>query len=242
MRDVNSVLAAPTGRRLWASAVALVLAIGLSAAGKAQTTPPASTAPTSPPAAAPVQAAPTQADIDLVKYLRAGGHAIVMRHAPADPDKFDADPRNFKNVRTQQPLSDGGQLAARAFGEALRVIGVPIGEVLTSRFNRAYQTAVLAGFKDAKPVTELTEGSLVTSPNEQRRRSSALKQLAAAPLLPGMNRLLITHRLNIMYSFGKEWFEVKEGEASIFRVDNGAYSLVARLQLGDWQRLTAVKR
>lgn len=165
-----------------------------------------------------------------------------MRHAPADPDKFDADPRNFKAVRLQQPLTDGGQTAARVFGDGLRAIGVPIGEVLTSRFNRAYQTAVLAGFKDAKPVTELTEGSLVTSPNEQRRRASALKQLAAAPLLTGTNRLLVTHRVNIVQAYGKEWFDVKEGEASIFRVDNGAYSLVARVQIGDWPRLAALKR
>jgi broad specificity phosphatase PhoE len=231
------------------------LALGLFVPAMAQTppaAPPPPTQPTSPAVPAPTQpaatqpaqtqAAPTQADLDLVKALRAGGHAIVMRHAPADPDKFDADPRNFKNIRTQQPLTDGGQAAARALGESLRAIGVPVGEVLTSRFNRAYQTAVLAGFKDAKPVTELTEGSLVTSPNEQRRRASALKQLAAAPLPAGTNRLLVTHRINIMQAFGKEWFEVKEGEASVFRVDNGAYSLIARVQVADWQRLAAMKR
>ncbi len=165
-----------------------------------------------------------------------------MRHALADPDKFDADPRNFKNVRSQQPLTEAGQTSARAFGDSVRVIGVPIGEVLTSRFNRAYQTAVLAGFKDAKPVTELTEGSLVTSPNEQRRRASALKQLAAAPLPAGTNRLLVTHRVNILQAYGKEWFDVREGETSIFRVDNGTYSLIARVPIGDWQRLAAAKR
>ncbi len=182
------------------------------------------------------------ADLELIKALRSGGHAIVMRHALADPDKFDADPKNFKNIKLQQPLTDAGQASARNFGDSLRSIGIPIGEVLTSRFNRAYQTAVLAGFKDAKPITELTEGSLVTSSNEQRRRASALKQLAAAPLAVGMNRLLVTHRVNITQAFGKEWFEVKEGEASIFRVDNGAYPLIARIQIGDWSRLATVGR
>jgi broad specificity phosphatase PhoE len=147
---------------------------------------------------------------------------------------------NFRNAKSQQPLTEAGRQAARAFGDALRIIGVPIAEVLTSRYNRAYQTAVLAGFKDAKPISELTDGSLVTSPNEQRRRASALKQLAAAPLVAGKNRLLITHRINITNAFGKEWFEVKEGEATIFRIDNGAYSLAGRLQLSDWTRLTAV--
>jgi broad specificity phosphatase PhoE len=243
MGDATPSMTAPTVPRRVAWATAFVLALATLSPTLAQT-PPAQPppAPAQSPPAAPAAPAPSQADLDLVKALRAGGHAIVMRHASADPDKFDSDPRNFKNVRVQQPLTDGGQAAARAFGESLRVIGVPVGEVLTSRFNRAYQTAVLAGFKDAKPVTELTEGSLVTSPNEQRRRASALKQLAAAPLPAGMNRLLVTHRVNIMQAFGKEWFEVKEGEASIFRVDNGAYSLIARVQLGEWQRLVAAKR
>lgn len=176
-------------------------------------------------------------DAELVKALRAGGHAIIMRHAAADPDKSDATPLNFKTVATQQPLTEAGKAAAKVFGERLREIGVPIGEVLTSRFNRAYQTAILAGFKTAKPVTELTEGSLVASPNEQRRRASALKQLAAAPLPAGSNRLLVTHRVNLQQAFGKEWFEVREGEASIFKVDNGAYSLVTRLQIDDWARI-----
>jgi phosphohistidine phosphatase SixA len=180
---------------------------------------------------------PTQADIDLVKGLRAGGHAILMRHAPADPDRADATPLNFRNVRNQQPLTEAGISAARTFGDWLQAIGVPISEVLTSRFNRAYQTAVLAGFRDAKPVTELTEGSLVTSPNEQRRRANALKQLLAAPLPAGRNRLLVSHRAVIAQAFGKEWFDVREGEASIFKIENGAYTLVARLQLTDWSRL-----
>ena len=176
-------------------------------------------------------------DDDLLKALRAGGHAIVMRHAAADPDKADTNPTNFKNVRTQQPLTEQGRAAAKAFGEFLRAAGVPIGEVLTSRFNRCVQTALLAGYKQAKPVTELTEGSLVASPNEQRRRASALKQLLAAPINDGTNRLLVTHRANVTQAFGKEWYEVKEGEASIFRVANGSYSLVARVQIDEWARI-----
>ena len=80
-------------------------------------------------------------------------------------------------------------------------------------------------------------GSLVASPNEQRRRASALKQLLAAPINDGTNRLLVTHRANVTQAFGKEWYEVKEGEASIFRVANGSYSLVARVQIDEWARI-----
>ena len=224
-----------TRKRVLPMSVALAAAMFCAAVGVGFAQTPLPPAP-----ATPAANAPSQFDLELVKSLRAGGLAIIMRHATADPDKSDTAPLNFKTIRTQQPLTDAGQVSARAFGDVLRAIGVPIGEVLTSRFSRAHQTAVLAGFRDAKPVTELTEGSLVTSPNEQRRRASALKQLAAAPLAPGLNRLLVTHRVNLMQAFGKEWFDVKEGEASIFRIDNGAYSLVARVQIGDWARLAKV--
>lgn len=176
-------------------------------------------------------------DADLANALKSGGYVIVMRHASADPDKADTEPLNFKSIKTQQPLTEQGRTAAKAFGNTLRQIGVPIGEVLTSRFQRAYQTAVLAGFKAAKPVVDVTEGSLVASPNENKRRAVALRKFVATAPLPNENRLIVTHKANIVGAFGKEWFEVKEGEASIFKVDNSAYSLVARLQLDDWSRL-----
>ncbi len=176
-------------------------------------------------------------DVELLKALKAGGLVVVMRHAAADPDKADIDPLNFRNVKAQQPLTDLGKQSARALGDTFRRIGISFGEVLTSRFNRAYQTAVLAGFKGAKPVTELTEGSLVVSPNEQRRRAVYLRERTVAPTPTGQNRLIVTHRTNIAQAFGKEWYDVREGEASIFRAEKGAYSLLARLQLDEWGRL-----
>lgn len=176
-------------------------------------------------------------DVELLKALKTGGLVVVMRHAAADPDKADIDPLNFRNVKAQQPLTDLGKQSARALGDTFRRIGISFGEVLTSRFNRAYQTAVLAGFKGAKPVTELTEGSLVVSPNEQRRRAVYLRERTVAPTPTGQNRLIVTHRTNIAQAFGKEWYDVREGEASIFRAEKGAYSLLARLQLDEWGRL-----
>jgi phosphohistidine phosphatase SixA len=183
------------------------------------------------PLTAPVSAQNRPNDIDLAKALQAGGHVVVMRHAAADPDKADTEPLKFDAIKKQQPLTEQGRQGARAFGATLSAMRVTFGEVLTSRFHRAYQTATLAGFKSARPIIDLTEGSLVASPNENRRRSAALRKLVATQPPPGQNLLIITHKSN------KEWFEVKEGEASIFKVENNAYSLVARLQLDEWSRL-----
>ncbi len=179
-------------------------------------------------------------DSELLKALRAGGHVVVMRHPTADPDKADTDPLNFRNIKSQQPLTEQGRQSARALGDTWRQLGISFSEVLTSKFNRCYQTAILAGFKAAKAVTELSEGSLVVSPNEQRRRAAFLRQLVVASLAPGQNRLIVTHRANIAHAFGKEWYDVKEGEASVFRVEKGSYSLLTRMPIDDWSRLTLI--
>src|SRR5712692_11574553 len=96
-------------------------------------------------------------DKDLAQALRAGGLVIVIRHGATFPDQVDAKPIDFDNITAQRNLNDKGKAAAAALGEAFRQIGVPVGKVYTSRFNRAYETATLAGFKQAEKITELTD-------------------------------------------------------------------------------------
>ena len=50
----------------------------------------------------------------------------------------------------------------------------------------------------------------------------------------GTNTLIVTHKPNILDAFGKDWFEVKEGEASIFKPESSGFTLVARVQIAEW--------
>jgi hypothetical protein len=76
---------------------------------------------------------------------------------------------------------------------------------------------------------------LVVTPIENDRRAEALKKMAGTVPEAGKNTLIVTHKPNILDAFGKDWFDVKEGEASIFRPDGaGKTVLVARLQALDW--------
>jgi phosphohistidine phosphatase SixA len=178
---------------------------------------------------------------ELVRSLRAGGLVIVVRHGATFADQADTDPLNFDNIAVQRNLNDKGKALATAFGGAFSQIGVPIGKVYTSRFNRAYETAVLAGFKDIEKTADLTEGGLVVSPNENSRRAEAFRKMLGVVPQAGTNTILITHKPNIVDALGKDWFDVKEGEASIFRPENGSYKLVARVQMDEWSRIAATK-
>ena len=176
----------------------------------------------------------------LAKALRAGGHVIVVRHGATFSNQADTDPFNLANVDKQRNLNDKGKELAKAFGVAVRTAGLPIGKVYTSQFNRAYETAALAGFTNIEKTADLSEGGLVVTPDENNRRAQALRQMLATAPNKGENDILITHKPNIIDALGKDWFDVREGEASIFKPDGGKYHLIARLQMDDWPKLTSL--
>ena len=64
--------------------------------------------------------------------------------------------------------------------------------------------------------------------------------MLANPPKPGTNTLLVTHKPNILEALGKDWWDVKDGEAGIFRPENGKYILVARVPMSDWTRIAKV--
>ena len=192
--------------------------------------------------AALVGAGPAAAvDKDLASALRAGGLVIVVRHGATAPDQADNDMLHPKNGAGERQLNDQGKAQARAFGEALRQLGAPVGKVYTSQFNRAYETAVLAGFKDIEKTVDLAEGGLDVSPDETARRANALRSLLATPPRQGTDTLLVTHKPNIVNALGKSWSNVEEGEASIFRPENGTAKLIARVRIDEWARIAAAR-
>jgi len=180
-------------------------------------------------------------DADIAKALRAGDLVMVVRHGATFPDKADTDPLNFDNIAAQRNLSDKGKALAKAFGDAIRQAAVPVSKVYTSKYNRAYETAVIAGFKDIEKTTDLPEGGLIVSPNENNRRAEAFRKMIGTAPAPHTVTILITHQPNIIAALGKDWFDVREGEASIFRPGDGGYKLVARVQMDEWPRIAAAK-
>lgn len=178
-------------------------------------------------------------DVELAQALRAGGHVIVIRHGATHKDQADTDPFNLDNIAKQRQLNAKGEDAAKAFGASFKQIGVPVSKAITSQFNRAYQTAKLAGFDNVEKSADVTEGGLVVTPNENDRRAAAFRKLASTVPPPSSNVIIVTHKPNTIDAFGKDWFEVKEGEATIFKPDGSAYKVIARVQMDEWPRIAA---
>jgi broad specificity phosphatase PhoE len=176
----------------------------------------------------------------LATELQRGGHVIVVRHGATHGNQADLAPLNPEGPGLQRQLNDKGRDAAKAFGAALKAIGVPVGKTYTSRFNRAFETALLAGLADAEKSTDFTETGMVASPNENARRVAALKKLVETPPAAGTTVIVVTHKPNIVETFGKDWFEVREGEATIFRPQQGGGTvLVTRVLIEEWPAIAA---
>jgi len=188
--------------------------------------------------------APANAQIDpglmeSMKALRGGGHVIVFRHGATHADQADTDPLNITNVAKQRQLNDQGRALAREIGEAMRKLQIPVGQVVTSQFYRAVETGTLLGFGAVTSTPDISEGGLVVTPIENNRRAAAMKKLAATVPPAGTNVVLVSHKPNIMDAFGKDWFDVSEGEASVFRPDGNGTRAIARVKAADWAKLAA---
>jgi phosphohistidine phosphatase SixA len=184
------------------------------------------------------QSAPAQSQPEWIAALRGGGHVIVMRHGATHNDQADTDPLNIQNVAKQRQLNDQGRALAREIGNAMRKLKIPVGQVQTSLFNRAVETGTLLGFGPVTSTADITEGGLVVTPIENNRRAQAMRKLASTVPPGGTNVVLVSHKPNIMDAFGKDWFDVREGESSVFKPDgSGGFKAVTRVQAAEWGKL-----
>lgn len=188
-------------------------------------------------AGALIAALPALAQPDWVTALRGGGYVIVMRHGATHQDQADTDPLNLANVAQQRHLNDVGRAKAKEIGAVMKKLGIPVGQVVSSQYFRAIETARLLGYGEPQPTADVSEGGQVVTPIENNRRTAALRKLAATAV-PGTNVIVVSHKPNIVDAFGKDWFDVREAEISIFNPDGaGGYRPVARVQADEWAKL-----
>jgi len=125
--------------------------------------------------------------------LRAGGVAVLMRHATA-PGNFDPEGFRLDDCSTQRNLSPEGRSEARRIGAHLKGIGLVPGEVLTSQWCRCRETAVLA-FGAARDWPALNS-FIRTRDSEATQVAEVLARIAA--IRPGDKPLvLVTHQVMI---------------------------------------------
>lgn len=169
----------------------------------------------------------------LVQALRKGGCYIVMRHASSPREVPSAAEAVSGNSPLERQLDAKGRETARAMGEALRRLRIPVTAVVSSPTWRARETAMEAKFPMPSLVAELGDGgqSMAAAGTNQ---ANWLKQRVAQPVAGG-NTVVITHFPNLRAAFPEAAVDVTDGEALIFAPDGkGAARLLRRVRIEEW--------
>jgi phosphohistidine phosphatase SixA len=128
----------------------------------------------------------------LVEALKGGGYVIFMRHGSTETDYADQIDAEMGNCASQRVLSEAGWTEVKAIGAAFERLAIPIGEVISSEYCRAWQSADLAFGSYAKnadlnfePAKEYTEEQIATM------RDRIMPHLSKAP--QDGNTILVGH-------------------------------------------------
>ena len=179
-------------------------------------------------------------DSALLSALRHGGCVILMRHASSPSWRPSAAAAAPGNPDLERQLDDDGLTAARAMGAALKRLGIPIGEVLSSPTFRARETISAAGLPSPRIAEQLGDAGHSMSRPAVAGWSSWLRHTVARPPSMGSNTLIVTQMPNISAAYGRIASALKEGGALIFRPDgHGNAQLLATMQISDWPQLAS---
>ena len=169
----------------------------------------------------------------LVRALRAGGLTLYFRHTATDFSQDDRAMGAYEECRTQRNLSDEGRRQARAIGEAIRRLGLPVGEVIASPFCRTMETGrLMFGRAEASTVVRGYEGT-----NAAGADYGALVALLSSAPRAGTLRMITSHGNPFRAIAGPPHLE--EGEAAVLKPAEGRFVVIARIRRGDWAALEA---
>jgi hypothetical protein len=159
---------------------------------------------------------------------------MLMRHASSPETRPSADQAAPGNVSRERQLDESGRAKAKAMGEALKHLQIPVGLVLSSPAYRTLETARMAQLPDPHTYDDLGE------PGRNAERAGSLRAQVALVPDAGTNTVIITNYLNIADAFPTDAKDLAEGEALIYHPDgHGKAPLVARVKIEDWPSLPA---
>lgn len=166
----------------------------------------------------------------LLAALRRGGYVVYFRHTATDFSRDDARMQDLADCANQRLLSEQGRLDARAIGAALRDLGLSAAESFASPMCRTMEHARLM-LGTVVPRAEIREG--------RGGDYAGLKRLLAAPVAAGGNRWIVGHGIPFRAVAGPP--HLAEGEAAVLLPRTSGWTVIARLQVGDWPALAAAR-
>ncbi|MEM8874136.1 MAG: histidine phosphatase family protein [Planctomycetota bacterium] len=175
-------------------------------------------------------------DAELVEALRGGGHVVFFRHAQTEKDYADQVTADVNDGSTQRVLSEEGWHQAKAIGTAWRALEIPVGEVISSEYFRAWQTADLAfGRYEKNPALNFYPAEDYTAEQQALMRERVMPLVTAVPA-DGVNTVLVGH--DDPFEAVSGIYPAPQGVAYVMKPDGeGGFELLARVPSEKWTTL-----
>ena len=184
-------------------------------------------------------------DKALVSALRDGGHVIYIRHAKTTKDWGDqvSPELDLADCSTQRRLSDEGKADAKTIGEGIKAAGIPVGDVISSDYCRAYNTADLAFGTYTKNSDLNFLPCVECTPEDYKEYAARVAPLLSAKPEAGKNTFLVGHddpfqgvTMPVIPENGI--YPAPMGVAYVAKpLGDGKFDLVAKILPDQWQTL-----
>ncbi len=169
---------------------------------------------------------------DLIAQLQEGGLVLYIRHAQTEADYADQVTAVVGDCSTQRMLSAAGWAQARAIGGAVAGYGIPVSEVISGEYCRAWQTADLAfGHHVRTPVLNF-EPSEEYTPEQVAAMSDRVTPFLATPVVSG-NRVIVGH--DDPFEAATGIYPEPQGVAYVLRPDGaGGFAVLGHIAPDAW--------
>ena len=184
-------------------------------------------------------------DEALASALRGGGHVIYIRHAKTNKDWGDqvSPELDLSDCSTQRRLSDEGKADAKQIGEGIKAAGIPVGDVISSDYCRAYNTADLAFGTYTKNSNLNFLPCVECTPKDYEEYAARVSPLLSAKPEAGKNTFLVGHddpfqgvTMPVIPENGI--YPAPMGVAYVAKpLGDGKFDLVAKILPNQWQTL-----
>ena len=173
---------------------------------------------------------------ELLSALQEGGHVIYFRHAQTEKDYADQVSADVNNCSTQRTLSEEGWQQAQAIGEGFEANSIPVDNVISSEYCRAWQTAQIAfGQYEKNPVLNFLPFEDYTEEQVAQMKANVMPLLTAVPE-NGTNTVIVGH--DDIFESATGIYPAPQGIAYIVTPDgNGGFELVANMLPEEWSQL-----
>ena len=168
----------------------------------------------------------------LLDELKSGGLILYFRHTSTDFGQNDDAMSGYEDCARQRNLTDHGRDEARRIGEAVKRLGIPIGDVLASPFCRTRETAQLIFGRET--VSAAVRGGPARPGNGDRY--AELREILSTPPQAGTNLAIASHG-NPFHAVTDTQY-LAEGEAAVIRpLGAQGFRIVARIPKDGWDAL-----